>query len=236
MPGASHFPGWFCYHAGTIVGLHPRWWDIGDCAGCFTLSRMGLTFGAGDVSAGVQAVCAMLGLIVAVVTLLILIFYARDTKRLADVAVRQAEEGSIPYLTVVWKKEERQVLAFGSEFLPTGLQTTHPQYLYIANEGRGPAISIVLEGEMVTNPGASKPEWQAATENVGDLAVGQSIRMEEWAQFSAYNGGMLKLRYSSLSGLGYESTYQELGHKGPLRTFKKRGFPPRRVRGREVAL
>jgi len=61
---------------------------------------MGLTFSVGDLSALVQIAVSLISLIVAIVTLLILFRYARDTKTLAKVAVRQAEEG--PFRTSHW--------------------------------------------------------------------------------------------------------------------------------------
>jgi hypothetical protein len=190
---------------------------------------MEFTFSMGDVAAYVQAVCAMLGLIVAVVTLVILFFYARDTRTLAEVAVRQAEEGNIPYLTVVWKTEERQTFAFISGLLPSGYQPSPTQNLYIVNEGRGPAISIVLESAKLKTPLAqvragAPVEWQSATDEIGDLAVGQRIELPDWAQVSALNERIITLNYLSISGMGYQSTYRS---ERQLRTFKKTGFPPR---------
>jgi hypothetical protein len=179
---------------------------------------MELIFGAGDVSAVVQAACAMLGLIVAFVTLVILFFYARDTKTLANAAGEQIEESGIPYLTIL---------------TPGKANPWYPISFVIMNQGRGPALNVILKTRVAQRRatvqiGPSSCEekwtdWQATAFSVDDLGVGEDTPIFQDVQRAIYESEKIVLEYQSLGQRNYRSHYAR-SKEGPVsRRFERLG-------------
>jgi hypothetical protein len=163
---------------------------------------MGLIFGAGDVSAVVQALFTMLGFLVSVVTLVILFFYARDTRTLAQVAARQEEDAVVPYLT------------FGHQTDLVGTRVKQTS-LTVSNKGKGPAIGIRLKAQQPPPggwvdskfPGSASISWKQTDDELGDIGPGETRTLGSWPMFSAARGNPVTLSYTSMNGLHYESTF-----------------------------
>jgi hypothetical protein len=147
---------------------------------------MGLTFSVGDLSPLVQTIVSISSLIVAVVTLVILVQYARDTKTLAKSSTEQLEQSYVPYVTV-------------SDQRNTGLMWR----LSFINEGKAPAVHIEItykkydheleDGEIVFKP---------ITLRINDLAVGaRPFDLQD--RLSSRDGIVVK--YESLTGQSYET-------------------------------
>jgi hypothetical protein len=167
---------------------------------------MEMTFSVGDLSSLIQAIISCLTLVVGVVTIIILVGYARDTKILADCAVKQAEDATIPYLMI---KAVDQVTPF--VFLPAITSLSH-RVLMIVNRGKGPAIGIQLIASTAAK-GEDPPSDQLPlgysfrTESIGDLATDEEAPLPDWVRTSIAYEKHVILTYESLNGLRYRSTY-----------------------------
>lgn len=164
----------------------------------FTLLEM--TFVVSDLASWVQAIGSIGTFLLGIPTLIALIFYARDTRKLTQTAIKQAEESSVPYLMV-------EVAETGSA--NPLLSPTQP---FVVNKGRGPAIDVVLTGtEIVTwvhFPGGSQPGNLAPrADRLGDIASGQSVIVPGWAHVSMDRRMPIKFTYTSLYGSRYCSDY-----------------------------
>jgi hypothetical protein len=166
---------------------------------------MGFTFSVGDLSAFAEVIVSGLNLIVAVVTLLILWGYARDTKAIAKTSVLQAEESSIPYLSIR--------VDVGEIFT---------SYV-IVNQGPGPALDIVLSVQESTgNPRSLPPvDWVEKSETLGDLGIDEDIYMPRWAPNCAFYSRPVTLTYRSLYGSTCQSSFQRLSQGTYRKKFRR---------------
>jgi hypothetical protein len=171
---------------------------------------MEMTFSVGDLSSLIQAIISFLTLVVGIVTIIILVGYARDTKTLADCAVKQAEEATIPYLMI---KPVDQASSFVA--LPAIANLSH-RVLMIANRGKGPAIGIQLIASDVTKwkdvPSYRVPvEFAIRVVSIGDLATDEEVPLPDWMRTGIGYKKRVILTYESLNGLRYRSIFVPSG-------------------------
>jgi hypothetical protein len=174
---------------------------------------MAMTFSVGDLSALVQMIISVFGLLVSLVTLLFLVRYASDTKRLADdtkrladISVRQIEEVSVPYLTVRWIPQGRRVPG-------TGHNSDGGWYLF--NVGRGPALNVSSIGKKADgSPLESHEAVQhriVQMDNLADVIVDAPMLLAPPIHALLKNGNAIEFMYVSLTGLRYRSLITEIG-------------------------
>jgi len=137
----------------------------------------------------IQSVAALMGALAAIglvvltfLTLLVLRDYAADTKRIANDSSSQVERSQMPFLALIWKRNE----------------TGRTEYSwYLQNQGFGPALNISRTSHFTDK--TSSMSWVAplapkADHNIDGITGGQ-IRAHEF-----------RAEYESLSGKKYRTT------------------------------
>ncbi len=177
---------------------------------------MGLEWSLSDLNAFFQVLFLASGFGVSIVTLIVLIRYAKDTKTLAEVSLRQEEESVIPYLSITPRDKV--------------VSTIEIVQLNVRNTGKGPAIGIRVEGEersrnwLNTTPTSKDgKEWTPSVSDVGDLGVGDTRVLSGWVLVSINHGKAIKLTYRSLTGRRYQTTYAGGKHGPVTQTFRRLG-------------
>jgi hypothetical protein len=175
----------------------------------FTLLEM--TFVFSDAAAWIGSLSEFGLLLLGLPTLWFLWKYARDTRRLAEVAVRQADESLIPYVTV--EKVIRQ-------------STIPPAYHYeievIVNQGKGPALNITTKGSTGTDrkPFTLPSEWADTTpQELGDLAVGGQLNIPTWFSDCKQANRPITMTYEGLNRIKYSTLIE--GEKVTFRVLGK---------------
>jgi hypothetical protein len=180
---------------------------------------MEMTFSVGDLSSLIQATISFLTLVVGVVTIIILVGYARDTKTLADCAVKQAEEATVPYLMI-------KAVDQANPFAVHVIAILNQRVLMIVNRGKGPAIGIELIASTAAK-GEDPPSDQLPlgysfrTESIGDLATDEEAPLPDWVRTSIANGKHVTLTYESLNGLPYRSIFVPSGALSGQHRFER---------------
>ena len=157
---------------------------------------------ASNTSAWIQAGAAIVGAVLSLVTLMVLIRYAADTKKIAEASVSQIENSQIPFLTVAW----RDVSDKASE----GWE--------IQNQGAGPALSIRFTQYDLE-------EWRSVADIAkADRRVEFHNNIKQHIQNipqERFKNRPFKIEYSSLSGVRYRTTVERLPNKELQTKFER---------------
>jgi hypothetical protein len=167
-------------------------------------------------SPAIQAIASILGFILGCATLYYLIGYAKDTKRLADVSVRQLDDACIPYITVRFIPRNAKV---------PGTDVTSEGAFYVRNLGRGPALNLASEarkrdGSAVDSIDASQFGWIEG--ELGADLMDSYFLLGPGAQRILKSNHVLELTYESLTGCRYVSRISE-GSGGTKVQFDRLG-------------
>lgn len=177
-----------------------------------TILEMTFAFSAPVIEAIAESVSAL----VALVGLPILAYYAWDTHRLAKVAVEQANESLVPYLSVRVNN--------GMPAGPLGYSTLEPS---LVNNGKGPALGVLLSGVeaeyVYVNFRSEIKGWKENSEALGDIAPGDEARLPDWTIQSFFGNKEFRVTYSSLEGDHFRTTYTVVGPVRGRLTFERFG-------------
>lgn len=131
-----------------------------------------------DISSCIQAAATVVIVILTGLTLLVLLRYADDTKRIADVSASQTEHSQMPFLAV----------------------TRRSDGWAIKNQGFGPALNIVFTGYNVgSNKTTNKPTFP--------LGIGEDKLLPELEQVINH-WHEVTVWYESLSGRKYITSFK----------------------------
>lgn len=135
---------------------------------------------ASTIPGWMQGVAAILTALLTLLTLIVLLRYADDTKRIADVSASQTEHSQMPFLAVIKRSDGWA----------------------IRNQGFGPAVNIVFTGY---NPGANESTKKPTL----PLGIGEDKVLPELEQVLG-NWRQITVWYESLSGREYITTFKRL--------------------------
>ena len=160
---------------------------------------MGMIFTVGDLASLIQTIVSFATLGVGIVTLIVLIGYARDTSILAKAAVQQVEQGYIPYLTLhgQWTPDSRS-------------------YPTVINHGRGPATNVRVTYWKYKFEG----QYERTELQLSDFAIGR----EQMIEIRFNDLKPIVITYTSLSGQPYETRIEIVSRLKPA-TVQFRQLP-----------
>ena len=172
----------------------------------------------------VEAVCAILSVLVSTTTLFYLVRYASDTKRLAndtktlaDIAVRQIDETSVPYLTVRWIPE--------GSIVPGQVHHRSSGAWYVLNVGRGPALNLSSMARKVDGSPLESQEGvqhrTAQMDDIADVIVDAPMQLGPRSDTLLKSGLAVEFTYHSLTGLRYSSLITQIGRYQSKVIFSK---------------
>ena len=162
-----------------------------------------------DAPSWIQAGAAIVGALLTLLTLIVLLRYADDTKKIAE-ASASPEEREMPFLTVTWTERSADQPA--------------PRWI-ITNQGNGPALDVRFrtystDGEEHWRPiaGFGKGQKRAAF----DKHIRQHI------QDVPSRNRPFVIQYKSLSGLAYSTVIERLSNdeKDLITHFQRPNIAP----------
>lgn len=157
-----------------------------------------------DISSWIQALAAVVLVLLTGATLWVLKRYADDTKTIALASVRQIENSQMPFLTIAWVEPAPSNKAYGWS---------------IANQGAGPALSVRFR----IYSDESLDKWRS----IADISKGE-VRTTFHGEIKHHiqndvlaNMRPFRIEYSSLEGVRYRTTVERLKDGELKTTFEK---------------